>query len=98
MPEANWGTHSRWLTAALINSDDPDFDVPAFCEKFIKAGIEVRRLWKPMHLQPLYRKETYVGNMFDEKLFKHGICLPSSSNMTSAEQEEVMAFLETMLK
>ena len=91
MPEASWGEHSRWLTTALIQNVRPDFDVAEFVKGFIDGGIEVRRLWKPMHLQPLYAGAKYIGEGVDEKMFERGICLPSSSNMTSTEQSAVIA-------
>lgn len=97
MPEAPWGEHSRWLTTALISSDKSDIDIADFCKVFINNGIEVRRLWKPMHLQPLYSSAKYVGQGLDEKYFSHGICLPSSSNMTLVEQEEVIDTLKALL-
>lgn len=93
MPEADWGEHSRWLTTALINEQDRSFDVAAFCQSMTDTGIETRRLWKPMHMQPLYKGSEYIGNGVDEKLFSHGVCLPSSSNMTEEEHEEVIATL-----
>lgn len=97
MPEAEWGTHSRWLTTALINENDTSFDVAAFCKGLTDAGIETRRLWKPMHLQPLYKGAEYIGNGVDEHLFAHGVCLPSSSNMSREEHNEVLEHLTMKL-
>lgn len=93
MPEASWGGHSRWLTTATINAQDDNFDVAGFCQSMTDLGIETRRLWKPMHMQPLYSGTEYRGSGVDEQLFKHGICMPSSSNMTDEEQNEVIEFL-----
>ena len=94
MPEAQWGGHSRWLTTAQIQTEDKNFDVAHFCLGMTDLGIETRRLWKPMHKQPLYKDADYIGSGLDEKLFAHGICLPSSSNMTKEEHDEV---IETLL-
>lgn len=41
------------------------------------AGIESRPLWKPMHLQPVYKGSPSYINGVSESLFKIGLCLPS---------------------
>lgn len=63
-----------WLTTVLFKQE---IDTEAFCLKLDKAGIEARPLWKPMHLQPVYKDSPAFTNGFSEYLFKHGICLPS---------------------
>jgi pyridoxal phosphate-dependent aminotransferase EpsN len=54
------------------------------------ADIESRPLWKPMHLQPLYASAERFGGAVAEDLFARGICLPSSSSLTPAEQNRVI--------
>lgn len=63
-----------WLTTILFKQE---IDTEAFCLKLDKAGIEARPLWKPMHLQPVYKDAPVFTNGFSEYLFRHGICLPS---------------------
>lgn len=63
-----------WLTTVLFKQE---IDTEAFCLKLDKAGIEARPLWKPMHLQPVYKDAPVFTNGFSEYLFRHGICLPS---------------------
>jgi len=53
-------------------------------------NIESRPLWKPMHLQPVFQHYSYVGGEVAEQLFNQGLCLPSGSNLTSADQERVI--------
>ncbi len=55
--------------------------------------IEARPVWKPMHLQPLWVGAERLGGSVAEELFEMGICLPSSSSMSLAEQERVMAII-----
>ena len=50
-----------------------------------KANIESRPLWKPMHLQPVFKKCPYYGDGTSERLFDSGLCLPSGSILTEAE-------------
>lgn len=63
-----------WLTTILF---EQEIDTEAFCLELDKAGIEARPLWKPMHLQPVYKDAPAFTNGVSENLFKHGICLPS---------------------
>jgi len=55
--------------------------------------IEARPVWKPMHLQPLWRGAEQLGGSVAAELFAMGICLPSSSSLTPAEQDRVVAII-----
>ena len=68
-----------WLTTILFKKE---LDTETFCLKLDKSGIEARPLWKPMHLQPVYKNAPAFTNGFSEYLFKHGICLPSGPWVT----------------
>ena len=87
MPEAPGALHTRWLTTALLPDGAARERVRT---ALLSQGIESRPLWKPMHLQPVYRGAPYRGVGVDEGLFARGLCLPSGSDMTAAEQEEVI--------
>jgi dTDP-4-amino-4,6-dideoxygalactose transaminase len=50
-----------------------------------KENIESRPLWKPMHLQPVFKDCLYYGSTISETLFRNGLCLPSGSNLTEEE-------------
>lgn len=66
-----------WLAACLL----PDGLDPALVlERLRKEGIEGRRLWKPMHTQPAFKKLTIVEGQAAELLFDRGICLPAGSS------------------
>lgn len=56
-----------------------------------KANIESRPLWKPMHLQPVFRDFPYYGNAIAETLFANGLCLPSGSNLTEEDRMRIKA-------
>ncbi len=98
MPEPEGYRSTRWLTAIAFN--------PALCGIgredirlcLLSNGIESRPLWKPMHLQPLYRGAPYHGSGVDERLFATGLCLPSGSDMRAEEQDEVIEHILKMLK
>ena len=55
-----------------------------------KNNIEVRPLWKPMHLQPIYKESPSYINGVSEDLFNRGLCLPSGTNMKIDDLERVI--------
>lgn len=63
-----------WLTTVLFRQQ---VDVEDLCRNLDQAQIEARPLWKPMHLQPVYKNAPAYVNGVSEALFKTGICLPS---------------------
>ena len=56
---------------------------------FEKENIETRPLWKPMHLQPIFKDAPYFGSNISETLFKNGLCLPSGSNLSVHDKERI---------
>jgi dTDP-4-amino-4,6-dideoxygalactose transaminase len=54
-------------------------------------NIESRPLWKPMHLQPVFRDCEIFGGALSESLFASGLCLPSGSSLTDEDQTRVIA-------
>jgi dTDP-4-amino-4,6-dideoxygalactose transaminase len=56
---------------------------------FERENIETRPLWKPMHLQPIFKDAPYFGGNISETLFKNGLCLPSGSNLLVHDKERI---------
>ena len=52
--------------------------------------IEARPVWKPMHLQPVFRHCAVRGGRVAEALFSDGLCLPSGSSLTNEQQDRVI--------
>jgi dTDP-4-amino-4,6-dideoxygalactose transaminase len=90
MPEADYGSSTRWLSCALFDAAAFGADREAVRRRLEAADIEARPLWKPMHLQPVFRGCRRVGGAVSERLFKTGLCLPSGSDMTKAQQDRVI--------
>ena len=61
-------------------------------------NIEVRPLWKPMHMQPVFKKYKFYNNNISQNLFDSGICLPSGSNMNDNELITVSDILYNCIK
>ncbi len=54
---------NRWLTAILIDSEaDKGITMKILLWAFEKANIDARPLWKPIHLQPIFRDAPFYGN------------------------------------
>jgi dTDP-4-amino-4,6-dideoxygalactose transaminase len=88
-----------WLTAILIeptltgNISREDVRLALDAE-----NIESRPLWKPMHLQPIYKGTKFFGTGVCEKLFEKGLCLPSGSNLTKEEFDRIFSVLSRIFK
>jgi pyridoxal phosphate-dependent aminotransferase EpsN len=91
MPEAPWGTHTRWLTTLTIDPQRFGVDREVVREALDAAGIEARPVWKPKHLQPLYSGCTVLGGAVANDLFARGLCLPSGSSLSQSDLAQVVA-------
>jgi pyridoxal phosphate-dependent aminotransferase EpsN len=86
MPQADYGLHTNWLSCFLIDAGEFGCDRDELIHHLDAAGIESRPVWKPMHLQALYAGCEVYSARVAEDLFRRGICLPSSSNLSLREQ------------
>ncbi len=88
-----------WLTTILIDplqtkgisNEDVRLSLDA-------SNIESRPLWKPMHMQPIYRGTKLFGSGICEKLFEQGLCLPSGSNLKEEEFDRIFLVLSEIFK
>ena len=82
--------------ATTLHTDcEPNTNVEALRMALDAAGIESRPLWKPMHLQPVYRRNPHYVNGVSESLFKQGLCLPSGPCVSD---EDVAYIVEEIRK
>jgi dTDP-4-amino-4,6-dideoxygalactose transaminase len=84
-PNENYYSN-HWLSAVLLENYEKR---EALRIAFEKENIETRPLWKPMHLQPVFKDCLFYGADVSEKLFERGLCLPSGSNTTDAERKRI---------
>jgi dTDP-4-amino-4,6-dideoxygalactose transaminase len=89
-PEAPWGRSTRWLTCLTVDSKKARTNREKIRKVLEKVNIESRPIWKPMHLQPIFRKAEYHGRGICDRLFRDGLCLPSGSGMSDADRERVI--------
>jgi dTDP-4-amino-4,6-dideoxygalactose transaminase len=90
---------NRWLTCILV---DPSKTGGVTREdiriELEKENIECRPLWKPMHLQPIFENAPFFGDGTSEKLFEQGLCLPSGSNLSKSDLNDVVNNIKSVLK
>lgn len=97
MPEPVGLRSTRWLTAVTIDPSQTGITRQQARLALLDHRIEARPLWKPMHMQPLYKGAPYHGRGVDAGLFECGLCLPSGSDMSNDQQDEVIGHLLTLL-
>ena len=97
MPEPEGLQSTRWLTALTIDPTETGVTREDIRLMLLEHQIESRPLWKPMHMQPLYAGTSYHGRGVDEGLFANGLCLPSGSDMTDEQQDEVIERITALL-
>jgi dTDP-4-amino-4,6-dideoxygalactose transaminase len=88
MPEATFGVSNCWLTCATVSSERLRDQV---LDGLAAENIEARPVWKPMHLQPVFARFRAIGGAVAERLFQHGLCLPSGSGLKSEDISRVIA-------
>jgi len=59
-------------------------------------NIESRPLWKPMHLQPVFKSAPSYVNGTSESLFSNGLCLPSGSNLTDNDLHRIVSVIKSL--
>jgi pyridoxal phosphate-dependent aminotransferase EpsN len=90
MPQARYGIHTNWLSCFLIDEEIFGRSRDQLIRALDEANVESRPVWKPMHLQPLYAGCERYGGDVAEDLFRRGICLPSSSSLSTEDQLHVV--------
>lgn len=96
MPEAEYGRHNRWLTTLTINPGQSGL-LPEKIRRTLEAeNIESRPLWKPMHMQTLFKDCRFFGGEVSEELFRRGLCLPSGSNLRKADQDRIINIIRSL--
>ena len=93
MPTAPYGEPNNWLTCILVDPEALGRTRDDLQHALEADDIEARPTWKPLHLQPLYEGTPAVGGSAAEEIFRHGLCLPSGSSLSDAEQDRVLARL-----
>ena len=91
---------NHWLSVITLNKDSNVKPIDIM-EALEKENIESRPVWKPMHLQPVFKSYDFIkvgNNAISEDLFERGVCLPSDTKMTKEEQEIVIDTIKRLFE
>ncbi|WP_338789109.1 DegT/DnrJ/EryC1/StrS family aminotransferase [Metabacillus sp. FJAT-53654] len=102
MPELRQTESNRWLTALTIDEKVAETTIESILNTLSEENIEARPVWKPLHMQPLFKGVKYYSHSentnVSERLFNTGLCLPSGSNITEEDQMRVIKCVKELLK
>ena len=89
-----------WLSVLTLkeNSKVKPIDI---MEALEKENIETRPVWKPMHMQPVFKDYDFIkveGEPVSTELFENGVCLPSDTKMSDVEQSRVIEIIKNLWK
>ncbi|MBQ4269349.1 MAG: DegT/DnrJ/EryC1/StrS family aminotransferase [Clostridia bacterium] len=95
-PYLSYTKPNFWLSCLLIDKDCNVSPMTVF-ERLNEANVESRPIWKPMHLQPVFKNNDFItaGDCVDEEIFARGLCLPSDIKMTEEEQNYVIDVIKS---
>ena len=88
-PEGGDFNSNYWLTCITVDPEEAGFTREDVRLALDADNIESRPVWKPMHLQPVFKDAPFYGNGTSERLFEIGLCLPSGPTLTDEDIERV---------
>lgn len=94
MPIAEHGEPNWWLTCIEIDPDIAGISREKIRLALQDENIESRPLWKPMHLQPVFRGNRIYGGAVSAYLFDHGLCLPSGTALTGGQLGRIVEIIK----
>ncbi|MEI7945141.1 MAG: aminotransferase class I/II-fold pyridoxal phosphate-dependent enzyme [bacterium] len=104
MPEAAYGKATRWLTVITLNAEhatpdtaSPSQEVFNVMQALANENIEARPIWKPMHLQPVFRSAKIYGGAVSKRYFNAGLCLPSGAGLTQSDVDRICSIVKQSL-
>lgn len=98
MPEAPGNRSTFWLTTLTIDPEMAGVDREQVRLHLETLDIEARPVWKPMHLQPVFAECEMYGGPVSERLFDHGLCIPSGSSLGDERRDQVVAAIRTVFE
>lgn len=91
LEESEGMSSNRWLTTITVDPSKTGGITRENIRLALKEkNIESRPVWKPMHMQPVFKEFPYYGNGTSDKLFAQGLCLPSGSSLSSPDLHRII--------
>ncbi|WP_298881785.1 aminotransferase class I/II-fold pyridoxal phosphate-dependent enzyme [uncultured Polaribacter sp.] len=88
---------NHWLSCILFNDFFNEKNKEKLMFVLSENNIETRSLWKPMHLQPVFKSSPFYGSNICENLFNKGVCLPSGSNLKNDDLKRITLTINNLL-
>lgn len=91
---------NHWLSVITLDKNSKVKPIHIM-EALDKENIESRPVWKPMHMQPIFKDCDFIKveeEPVSTDLFERGVCLPSDTNMTKEEQDVVIDIIKNLWK
>ena len=91
----------RTSTEASYKSQKEKSCPTEILETLAKYNAEGRPIWKPMHMQPIYKENPFVKVSdidVGSDIFERGLCLPSDNKMTEEEQNIIIEIVKSCFK
>jgi len=98
MPRNTAGTSNYWLTCVLIDPEAFGTDREQVRVALESADVESRPTWKPLHLQPAFAGAKFVGQGHCARVFDQGLCLPTGSALSPADQSRVIEIVSSQAR
>nr|WP_312579443.1 aminotransferase class I/II-fold pyridoxal phosphate-dependent enzyme [Sedimentibacter sp.] len=95
MPVNEWNEPNYWLSCITLNGDIKPLDI---MEALERENVESRPIWKPMHMQPVFKGYDFIGEGVSEKIFESGVCLPSDTKMIDEDLNRVCDVIKGLWK
>ena len=95
-PYLDYTKPNFWLSCMLVD-EGSDVSPMQIMEKLAEANVEARPIWKPMHMQPVFKNNDFISasdTPVCEDIFRRGLCLPSDIKMTEQEQDYVIEIIK----
>ena len=98
MPISSEGSPNYWLSCIILDRTQSKVSRDELISICHDASIEIRPIWKPLHMQKVFQEKQMFGGAVSESLFYNGLCLPSGSNLLDEDREKVISILSSALK
>lgn len=82
---------SWWLNTILIDPERYGCTNMELLQAVADEAIQTRPLWRPVHLNKPYRDVEVLGSGTAEHIFERALSLPSSVQLSEADQDRVIA-------
>jgi dTDP-4-amino-4,6-dideoxygalactose transaminase len=96
--DSHWERSNAWLSTIKLDSKFHFKGRDVVRDNLEKENIESRFIWKPLHLQPVFKSSEAILTGVSEEIFNTGLCLPSSHTLTENEILRVSKVIKKSLK